>query len=203
MKAVQNLRAVRELPPVRMHLHKAIPTGAGLGGGSSDAAHTLLLLDRLLNLGLTHPELHAMASQLGSDCPFFLERTPQLAEGRGEVLSPVHIDLGGHWLMLVNPGIQLPTAEVYHGMHLAEHNGILSALAQAPMGTWRSAIVNDMEKYVFAKHPAIGQIKEDLYGMGAKYAAMSGSGSTVFGIFAQKPAGPPFPEHYRSWTFLI
>lgn len=203
MKAIEMVRAVRELPPLRMQLHKVIPTGAGLGGGSSDAAHTLLLLNRLLNLGLSPAELHTMASGLGSDCPFFLEGKPQMVEGRGEVLSPVQVDLGSHWLMLVNPGIHVSTAEVFQNMKLAGHHGKLPELLQGPIGNWQSQVRNDMEDYVFAKHPAIGLVKEKLLGMGALYASMSGSGSTVFGIFSQRPAGPAFPEQYRTWTFPL
>ena len=201
MKAVEQVRTLRELPGLRMHLHKAVPTGAGLGGGSSDAAHTLLLLNKLLDLGLSPQELHAIASELGSDCPFFLQRGAQLAEGRGEILSPVDIDLAGHWLVLVNPGIHVPTAEVYGNMQLDPQPDDLRQLIAAPISAWQGSVGNDMEEYVFAKCPAISAIKEELLSMGAAYAAMSGSGSSVFGIFRKKPSDLPFPKEYGTWVF--
>ncbi len=201
MKAVEQVRKLRELPGLRIHLHKAVPTGAGLGGGSSDAAHTLLLLNKLLELELSPQELHAMASALGSDCPFFLQHMAQLAEGRGEILSPVNIDLHGHWLVVVNPGIHVPTAEVYGNMHLQPQHEDLIQLIAAPISAWQGTVVNDMEEYVFGQYPAIREIKRRLQGMGAIYAAMSGSGSSVFGIFAEKPVDPGFPKGYGTWIF--
>ena len=203
MKAVRRIQARRDLPGLRMHLHKAIPTGSGLGGGSSDAAHTLILLNDLLGLAMPHAELHAIASELGSDCPFFLQRSAQLAEGRGEVLFPIHVHLSGHWLGLVNPGIHVATTEVYQGMHLVENHGILSELIQARPSTWQSAIFNDMEEFVFEKHPAIGKVKQDLMDKGATYAAMSGSGATVFGIFPEKPTDLKFPVEYGLWLYPL
>lgn len=201
MKAVEQVRKLRELPGLRMHLHKAVPTGAGLGGGSSDAAHTLLLLNKLLDLGLSPQELHTMATALGSDCPFFLQHGAQLAEGRGEILRPVSIELTGHWLMLVNPGIHVPTAEVYGNMHPSAEQRGLNRLITEPITSWQGTVVNDMEEYVFGQYPAIREIKQKLQDMGAIYAAMSGSGSSVFGIFREKPADPGSPKDYGTWVF--
>ncbi|MBK6893599.1 MAG: 4-(cytidine 5'-diphospho)-2-C-methyl-D-erythritol kinase [Flavobacteriales bacterium] len=203
MKAVEQVRKLRELPGLRIHLHKTIPTGAGLGGGSSDAAHMLLLLNKLLDLALSPKELHALASELGSDCPFFLQRGAQLAEGRGEILSPVTIDLADHWLMLVNPGIHVPTAEVYGNMRLRLQHEDLSQLIGAPISAWQGTVINDMEEYVFGHYPAIREIKRKLQDMGALYAAMSGSGSSVFGIFAEKPSDLVFSEGYGMWVFPV
>lgn len=203
LKAVEMIREQRELPGLRMHLHKAIPTGAGLGGGSSDGAHTLLLLDQLLDLRISAEELHTMAARLGSDCPFFLKERPQLAQGRGERLNPIEVDLKNHWLALVNPGIHVPTSEVYQGMQLASAHTALEEALKAPPSAWQGTVVNDMEPYVFAKHPAIGAIKAELLRHGAVYAAMSGSGSSVFGIFREEPTAPEFPAAYRSWVFPL
>ncbi len=203
MKAVEQVRKLRALPGLRMHLHKAVPTGAGLGGGSSDAAHVLILLDRLLDLKLSPAALHPMAAALGSDCPFFLQGNSQLVEGRGEILSPVHLNLQGHWLVLVNPGIHVPTAEVYGNMRLHSQHADLRELIRAPISSWQGTVVNDMEEYVFAKYPVIGAIKEGLLAMGASYAAMSGSGSSVFGIFDEKPSTESLPEEYGTWVFRI
>jgi len=203
LKAVELIRQQRELPGLRMHLLKAIPTGAGLGGGSSDGAHTLLLLNQLLSLGLSQEELHAMAARLGSDCPFFLKEQPQLAEGRGEKLTSVGLNLKGHWLVLVNPGIHISTAEVFQSMELNSAHADLQQALQGQPSTWPGTVVNDMETYVFAKHPAISAIKAELLKPGAMYAAMSGSGSSVFGIFREQPTAPEFPAAYRSWVFPL
>ena len=201
MKAVEKVRKVRELPGLRMHLHKAVPTGAGLGGGSSDAAHALLLLDRLLDLKLSPEELHPMAAALGSDCPFFLQREAQLVEGRGDILRPVQANIQGHWIVLVNPGIHLPTAEVYGNMQLRSQHPDLRELIAAPISSWQGTVINDMEEHVFAKYPVIGAIKEGLLAMGASYAAMSGSGSSAFGIFSEKPSTESLPEGYETWVY--
>ena len=203
LKAVEMIREQRELPGLRMHLHKAIPTGAGLGGGSSDGAHALLLLNKLLDLRLAAEELHAIASRIGSDCPFFLKQQPQLAEGRGEQLSPIDVDLKGHWLMLVNPGIHVPTSEVYQGMTLTDAHTDLQEALKDPPSAWQCTVVNDMEQFVIAKHPAIGAIKTELLQQGAVYAAMSGSGSSVFGIFPEQPQALVFPATFRSWVFPL
>ncbi|MBX2982145.1 MAG: 4-(cytidine 5'-diphospho)-2-C-methyl-D-erythritol kinase [Flavobacteriales bacterium] len=201
MKAVDQVRKLRDLPGLRMHLHKAVPTGAGLGGGSSDAAHTLLLLDRLLGLQLSPEELRTMATALGSDCAFFLQDNPQLAEGRGEMLSPLHVNLHDHWIVVVHPGIHVSTAAVYGNMRLRSQHADLRELLTAPIASWQGTVVNDMEEYVFAKHPAIGAIKEELLAKGASYAAMSGSGSSVFGVFSKKPVGLGFAKEYAMWVF--
>lgn len=203
LKAVELLRAKRDLPGLRMHLHKAIPMGAGLGGGSSDGANTLFLLNQLLELDLTAQELQTMAAQLGSDCPFFLKQQPQLAEGRGERLSPVEVDLRGYWLVLVNPGIHVPTAEVYQGMQLTNGHRNLGEALQRDISAWQKNVVNDMEEYVFAKYPAIATIKDQLRKQGAVYAAMSGSGSSVFGLFSQRSGELAWPAGYRSWAFQL
>lgn len=203
MKALEQVRKLRELPGLRMYLHKAVPTGAGLGGGSSDAAHTLLLLNDLLDLGISPQELHGMASSLGSDCPFFLQHGAQLAERRGEILSPVNVDLAGQWLVVVNPGIHVPTAEVYRNMRLHSQHADLRQLIAAPFSSWQSTVINDMEGFVFAKYPAIGAIKHVLLAQGAEYAAMSGSGASVFGVFAERPVDIDFPKEYGMWVFPI
>ncbi len=194
--AVKAVAVLRPLPGLRLHLHKVIPMGAGLGGGSSDASHTLLLLNELLQLGLTPAELHTLAAGLGSDCPFFLSPGPQLAEGRGERLRSIKLDLRGIWLVLVNPGLHVPTPVAYGltrptGRHMA----LEDALAQ-PMGHWQKQVLNTMEEGVFNKWPEIAGIKESLLANGAAYAAMSGSGSSVFGLFREEPPAITWPEHY-------
>lgn len=203
LKAVRAIQQHRELPGLRLHLHKVIPTGAGLGGGSSDAAHVLLLLNDLLALGLSPAELCAMAAMLGSDCPFFLEKRPQLAEGRGEELSSVALDLRGNWLVLVNPGIHVSTAEVYRNTAPTGRSMDLRAALAADRASWNSTVLNTMEPYVLQAHPPVAALKRALQEAGAYYAAMSGSGSSVFGLFRTPPSLPTWPEGYRAWALPL
>lgn len=194
LKALAGLSKVRELPGLRIHLHKVIPTGAGLGGGSSDGAHLLLLLNQLLELQLNEVELHGLASGLGSDCAFFLKPGAQLAEGRGELLSPVPLDLGGWWLVLANPGTHVSTAEVYANTPARPSDTDMLALMRQGPEHWPERLVNDMEAYVFSAYPEVDQLKERFLRMGAVYAAMSGSGSTVFGLFRRRPDPLPLGD---------
>ena len=185
------------LPHIRMHLHKTIPMGAGLGGGSADAAFVLLLLNEQFSLGLSQEKLVAYALQLGSDCPFFIMNKPCFATGRGEMMEPVELDLSAYRLAIINPRIHVNTAMAFKHITPGENSTDLKALIARPADTWKEAIVNDFEQPVFLQHPAIREIKEKLYEQGALYASMSGSGSTVFGIF-DKNAAPTFnfPGHY-------
>ncbi|HEY0977484.1 MAG TPA: 4-(cytidine 5'-diphospho)-2-C-methyl-D-erythritol kinase [Flavobacteriales bacterium] len=192
-KAARWLGAQQQLPGVRMHLHKAIPIGAGLGGGSSDGTHTLLLLNRLLGLGLASDVLHQAASALGSDPPFFLHEGIQFIEGRGERTTVIEADLKGTWLLLVNPGIHVSTAEVYRHCHISGSSGrLLEAFRQR---RW-AELTNDLEPFVFDRFPAVAAIKQQLQRSGAFFSAMSGSGSTVFGLYHREPTIPDFPAEY-------
>lgn len=175
------------LPPLQVHLLKKIPTGAGLGGGSSDGAFMLRLINNLCRLSLTDEQLCAYATQLGSDCAFFIHNTPCLATGRGEILEPITLVLRGYYLVLVNPGIHVSTAEAYKGIRPKAPDFDLRLLTFEPVESWKKFLVNDFEPTVFARYPAIAEVKETLYRQGALYAAMSGSGSTVFGLFETKP----------------
>lgn len=177
----------REYPQVRgvyMHLHKAIPMGAGLGGGSSDAAYVIRELSDLFGLGIDQSQMERMAAEVGSDVPFFVANRPALATGRGERLEPVDRLLAGWQLVLVKPPISVGTAEAYAGVTPRRSERLLTdILYHTPIEQWRECVVNDFEPSVFARYPIIAQIKSDLYRLGAVYASMSGSGSTVFGIF--------------------
>src|SRR5690606_15982199 len=144
-----------------------------------------------------------MAAALGSDVPLFLEGRPQLAEGRGEQLSPIGLDLRGNWLVLVNPGIHVPTAEVYKSMRLSDQAPDLLSALHDPIEKWNGIVRNDMEEYVFGKHPEVGAIKERLTEHGAVFASMSGSGSSVFGIFTARPEAISWPGEYRSWMLEL
>jgi 4-diphosphocytidyl-2-C-methyl-D-erythritol kinase len=197
-KAHGLLKAQRSLPGLRVHLHKAIPIGAGLGGGSSDGAHALDLINRLLGLGIGQTDLLAMAARLGSDCPFFLGHGAQLASGRGEELVPLDLSLRGLWLMLVDPGIHIGTAEVYANTGTAPAKAdLVELIMRSPPEEWSGRLVNVMEDYVLKAYPMVAEAKRLISEAGATYSAMSGSGSSVFGLFRERPALPVLPSGYR------
>ena len=172
-----------QLPEIDIHLHKTIPVGAGLGGGSADAAFMLQLLNNTFNLSVPPDKLFGYASQLGSDCAFFLLNRPCLATGRGEVLEPINTSFSTYKILLVNPGIHISTAEAFKKITPAIPAKKIKDIIHQPIETWKEELYNDFEDYVFERYPLIKTIKEDLYNTGAVYAAMSGSGSTIFGLF--------------------
>ena len=171
------------MPRVHAHLHKAIPTQAGMGGGSSDCAAMLMLLNEMFELHLTEEQLIGYAARLGADCPFFILGQPAYAEGIGERLHPVSLDLKGFRLAVVRPDIPVSTREAFSLINPRKPKKNCREIINQPIATWRHELVNDFEESVFALHPEIGAVKEQLYEMGAVYAAMSGSGSSVFGLF--------------------
>lgn len=171
------------LPPVHFHLHKGIPVGAGLGGGSSDAAFCLSLLNNKFDLGISKQDLLAYAFQLGSDCPFFVFNTPCVASGRGEMLKEVSLNLSTYKILIVNPGIPINTGWAFSQVHHYSDAKDLTAFISQPPEQWRNFIRNDFEEFIFKRFPEIEVIKNDLYNHGALYASLSGSGSTVYGIF--------------------
>jgi 4-diphosphocytidyl-2-C-methyl-D-erythritol kinase len=183
VKAYHLLKNDFDIDPVKIHLHKIIPMGAGLGGGSSDAAHTLLLLNELFELHLSQEQLRSYASHIGSDCAFFIQDRAMIGAGRGEVLAPTELTLKNKFLIIIKPEIHVSTAEAYAGIEPAVPAVSVTDVIKLSVDLWRENLVNDFEKTVFSKHPEIKQIKERLYSAGALYACMSGSGSSVFGIF--------------------
>lgn len=189
-----------QLPPVKMHLHKAIPSGAGLGGGSADGAATLLLLNNKFNLGLTQQALIDLSLQLGSDCPFFVINKPCFATGRGEILEEIELDLSAHTIVVVNPGIHINTGQAFSFIKpkaLEAHDHTLIDWVQQPVHLWKDLITNDFEAVVFSQHVAVKAIKDQLYQSGALFASMSGSGSSVYGIFQGKTIPElNFPGNY-------
>lgn len=185
VRAYHMLKSEGDIPTAaKIHLHKIIPAGAGLGGGSSDAGHCLRLLNAVFSLNLSPGQLGGYASKLGSDCAFFIHDSPMIGMGRGEILTPVEVPLSGKFIILLNPGIHVSTAAAFAGVKPAAPEIGIMELIQKPISEWRNVLVNDFEPTVFARFPAIQTIKERLYAAGALYAAMSGSGSTVFGIFS-------------------
>ena len=201
-----------KLPSVKLHLHKAIPMGAGLGGGSADGAATLLLLNQKYLLNISETQLISYALQLGSDCPFFIINKPCLGSGRGELLQPISLTLKGYQLVVVNPGIHVNTGWAFSQLNLdantVNDNALtiesLSNIILGDMVNWKDELKNDFEQPVFEKFPAIEVVKNTLYEKGAVYASMSGSGSTVFGIFKEnKIPHFNFPSNYLVFTKLI
>lgn len=187
LKAYALLKKDFALKPVKIHLHKIIPMGAGLGGGSSDAAYTLRMLNDIFDLKLSSERLQQYAAQLGSDCSFFINNKPMLGTGRGEILSQISLDLKGKFIVIVKPEVHVSTAEAYAG--IIPHQSTLNLaefLETKPLPLWKENIINDFEDSVFKNHPEIQHVKEKLYSHGAVYAAMSGSGSSVFGLFDQE-----------------
>jgi len=172
-----------KLPPHKMHLHKTIPAGAGLGGGSADGAFTLKLLNQKFNLGLSTEKLIDYALQLGSDCPFFIVNKPCFATGRGEFLESIEPDLSACKFVVVNPGIHVSTTEVFSLINPVLPSKSIKTITKQPVESWRKELINDFEEPVFKKYPEIKNIKDQLYQAGAIYASMTGSGSTVYGLF--------------------
>lgn len=191
-----------QLPEINMHLHKAIPTGAGLGGGSADAACTLLLLDKKYELNIPDSKLSGYALQLGSDCPFFLLNKPCLASGRGEIMEEINLSLSAYSILLINPGIHINTKEIFQQIEPAFPPKKIKEIIRQPVDTWKKELTNGFEKVVFGLHPKIEKIKESLYHHKAIYASMTGTGSTVFGIF-DKNNGVNFSDekgYFQKWV---
>ena len=190
-----------KLPAIKMHLHKNIPMGAGLGGGSADGAFTLQLLNNKFQLGLTTEQLTECALQLGSDCPFFIINQPCYAEGRGEKLQPIPLDLSAYRFVIINPGIHINTGWAFSQATPASPAKPIREIISQPIETWKAELKNDFEVPVFESHPQIKAIKEKLYTQGAVYAAMTGSGSTVFGIFEKNADLSSTGDSYK--TFIV
>ena len=191
-----------DLPLIQMHLHKTIPMGAGLGGGSADAAFVLTVLNKKFHLNISKEKLIEYALQLGSDCPFFIYNKPCYATGRGEIMEDVNIDLSSYSFVIINPGIHVSTAKAFAGINPVMPSVSVKEIIQQPVSTWKSELLNDFEQTIFPAYKEIEVIKETLYNNGAVYAAMSGTGSTVYGIFntAELPDFN-FPSHYFVKSF--
>jgi 4-diphosphocytidyl-2-C-methyl-D-erythritol kinase len=197
VRAYDLLAAQHALGPVKMHLHKILPIGAGLGGGSSDAAFVLKGLNALFKLGLSVTQLEAYAAQLGSDCPFFIRNQPVYATGRGEILEDIKLKLDELFFVVVKPRIHISTAEAYAGVQAKLPETPLKELIRKPIEKWKDTVKNDFEATILEKYPTIRKIKKRLYDEGAVYASMSGSGSAVYGLFKSKV---DLHMHFRSST---
>lgn len=186
LEAYYLLRRRFDLPPVHFHLHKQIPYGAGLGGGSSDAATVLKMLNESFSLGLSEAQLEKEAAKLGADCPFFIRNRPCYAQGIGTDLSPISMDLSAMFIALVKPPVHISTKEAYQNISPRVTLEDLRRILDLPVQDWKYYVKNDFEDNVFEKYPVVRDVKLALYEKGAMYASMTGSGAAVYGIF-QKP----------------
>ena len=201
VKAYNLIKKDYPLPAIKIYLHKAIPIGAGLGGGSSDAAFFIRLLNDTFELGISWGEMHNYARQLGSDCSFFISNQPALAEGKGDQLESIKLDLSGYYIAVIYPNIHINTAEAYGKVEgrRQKAEGELEKLVQLPIEKWKKHIHNDFEDSIFPKYSELKKIKEKLYSLGAVYASMSGSGSALYGIFKKEPKAKKKFGTYKVW----
>ena len=183
VKAFELLKADFEIENVTMHLHKQIPIGAGLGGGSADGAFALKALNEIFKLELSIIELEEYALQLGADCPFFIENSPKYITGIGEKMRNINLDLSSYKLKFIYPELHISTAEAYGGIIPSQPKTILLDLINQPIENWKKSVKNDFEVAAFAKYPELAKMKEQLYADGAIYASMTGSGSVIYGVF--------------------
>lgn len=193
------LEAWFNLPPVDMHLLKAIPAGAGLGGGSADAACCLRALRDFFHLRISDHEAMELLAGIGSDCPFFWKNRPMFVFGRGEQMRPADLDLSSYHILLVYPSLAVSTKEAYAGVSPKAPPIDLNLIGSLPVEHWREVVHNDFETSLFPAYPQLAAIKEQLYDLGAAYASMSGSGSTLYGIFKDKPTVPEKWSGYVTW----
>jgi 4-diphosphocytidyl-2-C-methyl-D-erythritol kinase len=203
LKAVEILNQKLDFPSVKIHLHKIIPMGAGLGGGSSDCASTMMMLNEIYQLKLDEQSLINLALQAGSDCPFFIKNKPVFASGRGADFEDINISLKGYHIIIVKPDIHVSTAEAFSMITPAEPEYSLKDLINFPVEKWKDKIKNDFELPIFKINPTLKIIKEKLYDAGALYASMSGSGSAVYGIFKEKKQIIDLPVSIIKWEGIL
>ncbi len=199
-KVVELLRKNYTFPKIDLYLHKVVPMGAGLGGGSADAAKTLLMINSIFNLNISYDILKSYALELGSDCPFFIENKPQIGEGRGEILKPFLTNLSGKYLLVVKPNIHITTSQAYKNVVPNDSRISIEEILKKEIREWKTYLENDFEKSVFAQFPQIMELKATLYSMGAIYAQMSGSGAACYGIFSEKPKTYNIPSDWQCFV---
>lgn len=202
VKAYQLLKVKYQLPGIKCAMIKRVPTGSGIGGGSADGAMMLKALNDFFNLNMGSSELETLSLELGSDCPFFIDCRPKLVSGRGEIMKDISIDLTGKFIVLACPPIHLSTKESYENLELKPRNNesIISKITQEELKYWSSVIENDFEEYAFSKHPLLSDIKSEFIKLGASYASMSGTGSTVYGIFEEEMQMTDLIEKHVIWS---
>ncbi|MDX1902790.1 MAG: 4-(cytidine 5'-diphospho)-2-C-methyl-D-erythritol kinase [Thermonemataceae bacterium] len=204
MKAYKLLQEDFDLPSISVFLHKVLPMGAGLGGGSSDAAFMLKLLQQSFNLTIDNSQMLAYARKIGSDCAFFVENTPKYCYEKGDKFEPISLDLKGKYLVVVYPDIFISTKEAYEHIQPKSLDWNLKTyLEKTPIEDWKNSVINDFEKVLFPKYPLLEHTKQYFYDKGALYASMSGSGSSIYGIFEQKPENITFPTNFKVWEEIL
>lgn len=199
LKAYQLLQQDFKLPQVKIHLHKVVPIGAGLGGGSSDGAFTLKTLNTHFDLGLSNEQLQSYAQKMGSDCAFFIENTPKYCFHKGDEFETIALNLSTYHFVIVFPNIHISTPEAYAGVSPKKPKENLKSLIAQPIATWKDHVINDFEASIFPKYPLVKELKEYLYAKGAVYASMSGSGSSLFGIFEHAVDLTEIRHKYLVW----
>jgi 4-diphosphocytidyl-2-C-methyl-D-erythritol kinase len=203
-KVYDRYKELYQIPTLQIHLHKSIPVGAGLGGGSSDAAFTAKLIQEMFHLPLTSEQLEELVKPLGSDCAFFIQNKPIYAEGKGDQFREVSISLAGKHIVLIYPNLHISTKEAYEGVIPQTPTLSVKEIITRNIPEWKDLLINDFEKSLFAKYPQLQKIKEELYANGALYASMSGSGSTIFGIFeSEVNLKGAFPAEYLIQTGVL
>ena len=203
VRAYNMMKGKYGIPGVQMHLHKCIPMGAGLGGGSADAAFTLVMLNELFDLGLIEGQLMELAAGIGSDCPFFIRNIPSIARGRGEMLESMPLSLKPYHILVIAPPIHISTSHAYASLDLKRSYDTgqpLKEMVKMPVREWRNHIFNAFEPYVFQLYPAIKSIKESMYGMGAEFVSLTGSGSAIYGIFDGIPPEMDLGSDHFVWS---
>jgi len=203
IKTLRRLRKDFSIPYLNIHLHKAIPSGSGLGGGSSDASSLLKAINRYFSLAMNDLEMRCMALELGSDCPFFIDPAPSFATGRGEILHPAYPFLDGYFVTILNPGVPISTREAYLNCHPSKPETPLEEIIVLPADRWKKLIKNDFEEFAFKVYPIINEMKKELYRSGAIYSSMSGSGSSIFGIYEGKPKVPAKLKKYVIYEGIL
>lgn len=187
VRAYRLLQNDFSIPETSFHLLKNIPVGAGLGGGSADAAYALIGLNTLYNLNISDAELRDISGELGSDCPFFISCQPQIGTGRGEVVELIELDLKGYYLKLIHPGIHISTSQAYNEIEFSTIATTINEVINEPIENWKNRLFNSFETAAFKKYPELEKIKASLYSEGAVYASMTGSGSSLYGIYDKEP----------------
>ena len=182
LKAYHLLKEKYELPELKIHLHKQIPMGAGLGGGSSDAAFFLKAVNREFNLGIESKELENLAAELGADCPFFIENNLRFVKGTGDVFEPIELSLQNYYISIVYPGVHISTKEAFASINPGPKNIDMRSILAQPLNIWRETLSNDFEAYAFEVQPQLRKLKQELYNRGAEFALMSGSGSSIYAL---------------------
>ncbi len=192
-----------DIPQLKIHVHKAVPVGAGLGGGSANAAGLIKQINNEYNLGISIDKMEELAAEIGSDCPFFIRNKAVFAIGRGEIFEQLSLDLSKYYIYLIKPDIYVSTASAFAGIKPRQVEISVKELINNPLNEWKYFIFNDFETNIFKQYPVLAEIKQDLYKIGAIYASMSGSGSTIYGIFEEKPKEIPKYKNAFNWINLF